>query len=638
LAALALVLAASPGGPAQDQTGGRAGDGLLHLVPADAAVVLMVDGLRDQIRAFTASPLADGLKQLPAVRDWIDSEKARQLAQSCDQIETVLGIKLTEVCDDLIGDSAVLALRLSPDAPADSSQARGLLLFKARNKVLLDRLIHAVNARQKESGELTQVSDRPRAGITYHSREYAPAAGRPPEWYVSYPDGTFAFSNSESLILAVIDRKGKADSPDALRAPNPSSAKVERGLAELSRFQSVQSRLPANALVRLFVEPRQLVRLMAAAPRPAKASDARIMALIERYLAAVDYAGAALVWNAAGIVVHTAETLDPAKLDPWILRWAGNDRRLDPALRRVPPSALAIASGRIDAVALHDALREVVFENDGPKLNNLETLLKGLLLGQDLRTRILPALGPGILAYVDFPAEADDTIATGRPRSSASPWPFSQVLVISVQGGEPAPAVAETRPPEGASRERTSATALDAVENALRSVLAMAALDEKRNDGRSRIITRSVAGARVSTLDPPIPFAYAIDRAGSCIVVGTSAEAVSSYVEASRNPDSGARFRQFQARAFPDDETFFCVDLGAVSRLAGRRHDRVVEMLANRKNRPVADVSRDLSQVLAFARLFEAAYFTSRFEPEAAAVRRRVGLLLPEARTPTAQP
>ena len=616
----------------------RPADRLVHLVPPDAAVVLTVEGLRDQLRAFTASPLAKGFWQLPAVQAWLDSDKARQFAHSRDQIEGVLGIKLTEVCDELIGDTVVLALRLSPDAPADASQARGLLLFQARDKVLLERLIHVVNTKQKESGELTQVTDLQRAGITYHFREFAPAAARPSEWYITYPDGTFAFSNSESLILSVIDRKGQGDAQNASDAPRaaiPSSAKLDRGLGELPRFQSVQSRLPPQALARLFVEPRQLARWMSATPRPEKASDARFMAMIERYLAAVDYAGAALVLSETGIVVHTVETLDPAKLDPWLLRWASNRHRLDPALGRVPPTALAMASGRVDAVALYEALLQIVPAEDRPKLSNLETVLTGLLLGQDLRTRILPQLGPGLLAYVDSPPEPDDAVPKGTPPSAASPWPFPQVLVVSLQRGEPAAKVAGPRPAEATTGDHAAPSATTAIENALRSVLALAALDEKRNNGRSRITTRSVAGANVTTLEYPIPFAYAVDVAGSRLVLGTSAAAVAGYLEAARNPESGKRFRQFQARAFPDEETFFCVDLETLSRLAGRRHDRLVEALATRKNRPAADVDRDLSQVLAFARLFEAAYVTSRIEPDTAAVRRRIGFLLPDPKTPT---
>ena len=64
-----------------------------------------------------------------------------------------------------------------------------------------------VNTIQQESGELAGVGERQRNGTTYHVREFPAAANRPPEWYVAYPDGTFAFSNSEAMIQSVIDRK-----------------------------------------------------------------------------------------------------------------------------------------------------------------------------------------------------------------------------------------------------------------------------------------------------------------------------------------------------------------------------------------------------------------------------------------------
>ena len=204
-----LAIAAS----AQDQPKSRSADALLRLVSADAAVVFTVDGLRDQLRSFTASRMYEGLQQLPSVKAWIESEKGQQLRHSRDQIEAALGVKLTEICDELLGDSVVLALRLPQEAPADASQARGLLIFQARDKALLERLVQTINDKQKGSGELAQVTDRESAGTTYHMREFPPAAGRPPEWYITYADGTFAFSNSESLIKSVIDRKGSwADS------------------------------------------------------------------------------------------------------------------------------------------------------------------------------------------------------------------------------------------------------------------------------------------------------------------------------------------------------------------------------------------------------------------------------------------
>ena len=108
--------------------------------------------------------------------------------------------------------------------------------------------------------------------------------------------------------------------------------------------------------------------------------------MLERYLTAVEYAGATLEWNDAGIILHTVETLDRSKLEPWLVRWAGDQLRLIKHSARVPDTAIALASGHLDAPAFYEALRQIVPDEARPKLTNLETLLGGLLLGQDLRT------------------------------------------------------------------------------------------------------------------------------------------------------------------------------------------------------------------------------------------------------------
>ncbi len=620
LAVFAVLLALAQPGAAQVPAGNSSLDALLRLVPADSAVVLTVENFREELHAFTSSHLYAGLKQLPAVKTWIESEKARQLRHSRDQIEAVLGIKLSDICDDLLGDAVVLALRLAPDAPADSSQARGLLLLRARNTALLERLIQVVNDKQQAGGELARLSARQFAGTAYHMREFPQEASRPSEWYVTYPDGTFAFSNSESLIQSVINRKARSLA-QATTEPARSGGKpvvaVDGGLADLARFQAVKRRQSTKALARLFIEPRQVERLIAASPPTSKASDLKIMEMLARYLTAVEYAGATLEWNDAGIILHTVETLDRSKLEPWLVRWAGNELQVDQTLARVPDTAVALTSGHLDAPAFYEALREIVPEEAGPKITNLETLLGGLLLGQDVRTAILPQLGPGIIAYAESPLDdASGATATATPDASSSARVFGGVLVASLRkSGQPASNPTPAGP---------------AVENALRTVLALAALDEKRNNGRSQIITRPVAGTTVTALGNPTPFAFTVDATGSRLILGTSQEAVARYLEAASKPEAGARFRQLRARAFPDTQTFLCVDLSALSSLAGRHHDQLIELLATRKNRPTADVERDLAQVVALGKLFEAAFLTSRFEPEAAAVHRRAGLILHE--------
>ena len=268
------------------------------------------------------------------------------------EIEASLGLKLATLRDELLGDAVVLVLRLDPDAPPDPRQARGLFLLRARDPALLERLIATVNAAQRNSGELERVEDRTVAGTIYHVRTFPAATGRPPESYVNYPDGTFAFSNSANLIQGVIERKGRASS-DRTVPSNP-------GLGDLPKFQAVQRRLPERALARLYVDPRAIERLLAAVPRSSDSSDVRILDVLVRYVAAVDSFGAALTWGRNTIAIHTIETLDPSRLDPWLRRWAGDSRRIEPRVAERAGVHSGDGLGDISPVALWDAGSQLI--------------------------------------------------------------------------------------------------------------------------------------------------------------------------------------------------------------------------------------------------------------------------------------
>jgi hypothetical protein len=600
----------------------RPAEKLMRLVPPDMAVVVTVEDLRGHASAFLKSRLAEEFWRLPAVRAWFASDNYQHLERARSQIERLLDANLTDVRDELLGDGVILALRLPPEAPANASLARGLLLVQARDPALLERLIRVVNTAQQESGELAEVGDRKRIGITYHVREFPAAANRPSEWYVAYPDGTFAFSNSEVLIHSVIDRKtaGAAGKDEAKAGQND-----EPGLGDLSRLKAVQGRLPERALARLFVDPRHIERLLAGVPRPNEQSDPRVVATLERYLAAVDYAGAALTWNDDSIVIHTVESLNPSLLDPWLRRWAADARRADPTLEHVPPSAVAVAFGHVDGTAVLDAITQIVPERDQARLANFETLLTGLLLGQDLRAKVLPLLGPGIIAYLDAPTDADDrTTPPGSKIAPAASWPFPGVMVISL--GE------KSDPVVSAAAVPPKATAAAAIDNALRTVLAMVAMDETRAEGRSRIATGVIAGTSVTTLDPPIAFAYAVDRIRDRLVLSTSPAAVARYLEHAGDQNAGSSFGRSRAAAFADATSCACVDFDALGLVVAGHRDRVIRALAARQNRSIADVDRDLAHALALARLFRAGFMTSRIDADATAVQRRVGLLIHEPR------
>src|SRR5262245_44455774 len=114
---------------------------LLRLVPSDASLVLTIEDLRDHARSIGASRLAADLRRLPAVKSWLESDKYRRLERSCAEIEGTLGVKLADLRDQVLGDAVVLVVRLPHDVPPDPSQARGLLLLRARDPALVERLI-----------------------------------------------------------------------------------------------------------------------------------------------------------------------------------------------------------------------------------------------------------------------------------------------------------------------------------------------------------------------------------------------------------------------------------------------------------------------------------------------------------------
>ena len=346
------------------------------LAPPDAGMTLARRRPSRTRAQFFESPLSAGLENLPAVRDWRASEGAQGLQQAKRQIEKVVGESLTTLRDDLLGEAVVLAMHLAPgDAP---DQAHGLLLTRVRNRPLLDRVIHEFNAAQIHKGEVARVVVKDWRGTAYSARVYHDPR-RPTEFYASL-DQTFAWSNSEELVQGVIDRKA-GTRPASLDEP---------------KFQRVRGKLPTHAAI----QPVPGRRIPQACPgsgrlgRKNAVGRARIIACRPGALTstAVEYAGAALEWR-DGLVLHTEETIQPDRLDPWLRRWAAAtpEKTAKAVLSGTcPATALAMGSLYLDFPAVFQAIESVVPDEGRTKFGNSLEALKGVLLGRDVRTELLP--------------------------------------------------------------------------------------------------------------------------------------------------------------------------------------------------------------------------------------------------------
>ena len=117
-----------------------------------------------------------------------------------------------------------------------------------------------------------------------------------------------------------------------------------------------------------------------------------------------------------------------------------------------------------------------------------------MLLGLDVRSEVLPHLGPRLLAYVEPPYMAGGSLHLP--------------LVASLDvGGEPGP--------------RSVAAAL---ENAFRSVLAIYALAREDGEAHLRVESHTIEGVSVTLLGSLSPFAFAVGEGR--LVLATSAESV----------------------------------------------------------------------------------------------------------------
>ncbi len=576
IAALTLLLSVWQSGPRAVRAE-RPADGLLALVPPDAAVTVVVEDLRSHARTFLESPLAGGLQTLPAVQTWRASEGARRFAQARREIEAALKVDLSKVRDDLLGDAVVLSLHPDPDGGPD--QAHGLLLVRFRDRALLDRLIDVINQSERQSGTLHEIVARKHGGIDYQVRRFKPGTKADEAYAVI--NQVFAWSNSEALIRSVLNHRSEGG-----------------GLATEPGFRKVRDALPPEAVASLMIDPRYIQRLaeaeaeredVNASPKLGQESFER---LLRGYLSAVEYAGAAVQLR-NGLIVHTHEAIDPTKLDEPLRRWGTDAGSNDELLRRVPPTALALAAGRIHFAALTDELLLVLPASERPRAERFLANLSGFFLGKDPRGTILPNLGPGMVAFVTDSRSGE---AIERPEG---------VLAVQLAGG---PIVAE------------------ALDNALRTVLTLVVLDPKRAEAGLRVESLEQKGVKVTALvGARRLLAYSVGP--DLLVLGTSAEAVSAFATASPVPLAETRFGQFRAAYFPEAETFLYADLRAIHDLADLHREDLARRFAANRREPAEAARRDIDQVLALMGLFQTGFATRTVDAGFNSVHQTLGLI-----------
>ena len=137
------------------------------------------------------------------MKAWQESETGRNFRRGTARIATILDADFDEVRDGLLGEAFLLALRLPPEGRPEDAPAYSCAI---PDRAAATALSGALNAAQTKSGELLRVSERKEGENTVYVRAFRPGSGRNDEFYVHLDDRIFAWSNSETLILEVLER------------------------------------------------------------------------------------------------------------------------------------------------------------------------------------------------------------------------------------------------------------------------------------------------------------------------------------------------------------------------------------------------------------------------------------------------
>ena len=167
-----------------------------------------------------------------------------------------------------------------------------------------------------------------------------------------------------------------------------------------------------------------------------------------------------------------------------------------------------------------------------------------------------------------------------------------------------------------------------AVDNALRTALALYALDDAHGGGRLRVESRESGGVTVTALSASTPFAYAVRRrAGSSSGIRRTPSAAGSprrraTLARSGRIETGAIGRLPRGRRVSRRRT--CANLHA---FAARNRTELARALADRQHRTEPDALRDLDRVLALVDLFDVGFFTSTVSPDLTRVGHGLGVV-----------
>jgi hypothetical protein len=339
-------------------------DELLRYVPADVTFCMTIRDLRGHVDALSKSPFAEqirgkGIKSTPELDKLIAGQKF---------FESVLGMSLDRIRDDVLGDAIVFAYRQGP--PGKPEQEQGLMLIRARDAKTLADVVEGLDKLLRTLGKLKETREVEHDGVKYQRRVEGDEVN-----FLCLRGPVLIFSGQEAMLREAL----------ALEKTPPQESAVSRSLRDLNADK---------ALVSMWLNPRSFDADLADRAQKAANGDKAFLTTFLACWKALD--GAALTVSLTrDLEIGLALKGRPEALPPPVKRFFDDAASLADLWSRFPEDALLAAAARTPASSLFAFLGAFQTKK---AFESMQEGLTGWLFAfvgkKDIVKDVLPHVGP----------------------------------------------------------------------------------------------------------------------------------------------------------------------------------------------------------------------------------------------------
>lgn len=535
---------------------------LLDFVRSDVGLCVQADGLARRIPELADAPFFRRVQEWPPCRQWRERDD-RKLRRAAKGIERAVGEPLPQFLREVFGESVVLAI-----FPRAMAEPAGLLLLRASDDAALERAVQAWNM-----ADGAQIETLSHVDQTYYRRTRPPRDERPAETQFYFRAGR---------VLGLSDRE-----PMIRQALELAAGRSAVGpLSQSDHYAQARRVLAPDSLLTFYFNPRPW-DVVFPAETPHDGPQRLIAALWRRCNAVM-----AGVRADRGLIVEAVAQYGNRGTPP--RQQTTSTTGPAESLRHIPRHALAAAAGRTPFATIA-ALATRRGTLGGDQWQRARQIARGLLMGRDPLSDVLPQLGPNWCAYV-----------VPRSQPAADAVPVDGLFAV------------ELPPPDAAVGEETIPLR-EALHNALLTGMNLMAALHNSQENPSAAIVRSaeIEGAGtlrwIESLGPYRPAYLVTDEA---LIVASAPDLIRAHlrITPSESLSAAPDFSAWADEFFPQAGHVLFVNLVETRRFLETHHDALAQHVARSKSLSSDEAAQQLDRLRQTLTLFDGLFLAARVD------------------------